>query len=265
MLAAYDTQVRTALPRRLPDGVTVDEDGPLQRRSGGTRGFVCYRDLAGLEGDELDALIQRTVAHYQARNEAFEWKTHGHDEPADLPDRLRAARFVPEARETVLVAEARLVATEPLLPTGIVLRAVTEIDDLRRLTAVQADIFGDTHPPQDRADDLARRLAAHPEDLVVLVAEADDEVVSGAWIERNPGTAFAGLWGGATRADWRGRGVYRALVARRAQIAVTMGAEHLQVDASEDSRPILERLGFTAITTTTPYVWAPGRPRGVPT
>jgi hypothetical protein len=27
------------------------------------------------------------------------------------------------------------------------------------------------------------------------------------------------------------------------------------VDASEESRPILERLGFVAVTTTTPYVW----------
>jgi hypothetical protein len=29
------------------------------------------------------------------------------------------------------------------------------------------------------------------------------------------------------------------------------------VDASSDSRPILERLGFIAVTTTTPYVWSP--------
>jgi hypothetical protein len=29
------------------------------------------------------------------------------------------------------------------------------------------------------------------------------------------------------------------------------------VDASDDSRPILERLGFVAVTTTTPYVWSP--------
>jgi hypothetical protein len=35
------------------------------------------------------------------------------------------------------------------------------------------------------------------------------------------------------------------------------GARLLQVDASDDSRPILERLGFVAVTTTTPYVWAP--------
>jgi hypothetical protein len=49
-----------------------------------------------------------------------------------------------------------------------------------------------------------------------------------------------------------------ALVARRAQVAAARGVRFLQVDASDDSRPILERLGFVAITTTTPYVWTPG-------
>ena len=32
---------------------------------------------------------------------------------------------------------------------------------------------------------------------------------------------------------------------------------YLQVDASSDSKPILLRLGFQAITTTTPWVWTP--------
>ncbi len=257
MLAAYDAQVRTALPARLPDRITVDYDGPLQRHSGGTRGFVTYRDLAGIAGEALQDLIERTVTHYRSRQEAFEWKTHGHDQPTDLTDRLRAAGFVPEERETVLVVAARRVTTAPRLPAGVTLRTVTELDDLRRLTALEADIWGDGRAPDDMADDLAVRLSTYPEDIVVLLAEAGGTVVCGGWLERNPGTAFAGLWGGATRAEWRGQGIYRALIARRAQLAVTMGSEYLQVDASEDSRPILERLGFTPITTTTPYVWTP--------
>ncbi|NED79104.1 GNAT family N-acetyltransferase, partial [Streptomyces sp. SID11233] len=30
-----------------------------------------------------------------------------------------------------------------------------------------------------------------------------------------------------------------------------------QVDASADSAPILRRLGFLELTTTTPYIWTP--------
>ena len=57
--------------------------------------------------------------------------------------------------------------------------------------------------------------------------------------------------------QWRRRGIYRALVAARARLAEARGFSLMQVDASDDSRPILERLGLIAVTTTTPYVYTP--------
>ncbi|ESU50240.1 putative acetyltransferase [Streptomyces sp. HCCB10043] len=45
----------------------------------------------------------------------------------------------------------------------------------------------------------------------------------------------------------------------RARIAAERGYRYLQVDASDMSAPILARLGFTALGTTTPYVYRPGR------
>ena len=72
------------------------------------------------------------------------------------------------------------------------------------------------------------------------------------------GTEFATFWGGFTLPDWRRRGIYRALVAHRAKLAVARGRGYIEVDASDNSRPILERLGFIPVTTTTPYVWSPG-------
>ena len=71
------------------------------------------------------------------------------------------------------------------------------------------------------------------------------------------GTPFATLWGGATLEPWRGRGIYRALVRHRANLAASRGFRYLQVDASDDSRPILERLGFVAVTSTIPFTWSP--------
>ncbi len=76
-------------------------------------------------------------------------------------------------------------------------------------------------------------------------------------MELVPGTRFAGLWGGGTVETWRGRGIYRALVAHRARIAADHGYRYVQVDASDQSRPILERLGLAPLTTTTPYVYEP--------
>jgi len=77
-------------------------------------------------------------------------------------------------------------------------------------------------------------------------------------VEFHIGTEFASLWGGGTLPSWRGRGVFRSLVAHRAALAAARGFRYLQVDASPDSRPILTRLGFVELASTTPFMH-PGR------
>jgi GNAT superfamily N-acetyltransferase len=112
------------------------------------------------------------------------------------------------------------------------------------------------HPPLRGARTAQRRNS--PDTVVIVVAMAGDEPVSSARVEFGAGTDFAGLWGGGTLPRWRGRGIYRALVGYRARLAVARGYRYLQVDASPESRPILERLGFACLAETTPYVWSPG-------
>jgi hypothetical protein len=113
--------------------------------------------------------------------------------------------------------------------------------------------FG-TDGPSLRHQVLAQ-LAGAPDRCVAVVALAYGEPVSSARMELYPGTGFAGLWGGGTAVPWRGRGIYRALVAYRARIAAARGYRYLQVDATEMSAPILRRIGFTALCMTTPYVY----------
>lgn len=256
LLALYDDQLRTAELTNLPPGAYAEPDGPIVRVVGQhRRGFVSGpRDL-GLDGEALDVLIARQRDFFAARGEAVEWKTRGHDLPADLPAQLAAAGFVAEPHETVLIGEAeRLAATQPFLD-GITVRRVSEDADMHRIAAMASEVWGD-----DRswlAAELIDMVRGGAGRTVVVVADADGRMVSSARLEFVPGTAFAGLWGGSTLAAWRGRGIYRALVAYRAQIAAARGIRYLHVDATDDSRPILQRLGFTAVTTTTPYVWQP--------
>lgn len=91
------------------------------------------------------------------------------------------------------------------------------------------------------------------------IAVVDDEVISAGRLEPVAGTEFAGLWGGATLPEWRGRGIYRALTAERARSALARGVRYLHSDSTEFSRPILERSGLVKVSTTTPYVWTPVR------
>ncbi len=256
LLDAYDRQVRTAMSRRpLPAGWVLSWDGPLMRISGGYRGFVGYQRLAGLAGAELDALIERTCAYFDDRAEAFEWKWHSHDEPADLSDRLIGHGFEPEDLETVLIGQAAGLAEVPPPVGGIRIVAVDAEADLRRIGELETEVWGSDM--SWLAEDLIERRAADPDELAVFAAEADGRYVSAGWLALTPGSDFAGLWGGSTLAGWRGRGVYRALVAARARLAVERGHRYLQVDASPDSEPILRRLGFVEIAKTRPYVHQP--------
>jgi GNAT superfamily N-acetyltransferase len=257
LLALYDVQLRAHLPERLPDGVHVEHDGPLLRLTGlGGGGFVGYRDLAGRTGSELDALIARQVRVFAERGEPFEWKLHGHDQPADLPQRLVAAGFVPEDLETIVIAAVHAIAAEERPPAGVTIREVTGRGDLERIGATEEEIWHDGRSAWV-ADSLDAEHAVDPDAIAIVVAEAADRVVCAGWVRFEAGTDFATLWGGGTLPEWRGRGIYRAVVAHRANLAARRGFRYLQVDASSVSRPILERLGFVAVTTTTPYVWTP--------
>ena len=82
----------------------------------------------------------------------------------------------------------------------------------------------------------------------------DGQPVSGGRVDFEDGVEFAGLFGGITLPEYRGRGLYRATVAKRAELARERDYRWLYSDALPTSRPILEQLGFFPLTTTTPFV-----------
>lgn len=173
--------------------------------------------------------IGRALERLRACSGHREWKVYGHD-PAGIARQLLAAGLVPEEQETVLVAEAASIA-----PTDV--EVISAPDAYVELAA---QMFG-------------RRFSL-PREAVAVVALVDGEPVSGGRVDLEQGKDFAGLFGGFTLPRFRGRGLYRATVSERARIAREHGHRWLFVDALPTSRPILERLGFERLTTTTPYV-----------
>ena len=261
LLARYDEQLRALVPDPLPKGLHVEYDGPLVRFIGhGGGGGIGYRHLAGIDGVELDELIARQVRVFADRGEAFEWKLHGHDRPADLPERLLAHGFVPDDLETVVIAPVAEIAGDVSLPDIVSLHEVSERADFDRIGAMEEAVWQDARSGW-LADSLEAEHAADPHAITIVVAEADGDVVCAGWVRFAAGTDFATLWGGGTHPGWRRRGIYRALVTYRANLAEERGFRYLQVDASSESRPILQRLGFIAVTTTTPYIWSPPHDR----
>ena len=254
LLRAYDL-TRGRLPPDPPQGYRYDRIGPLLRTVGQHRGFLDPAPDLGIDGAELDALIAEQRDFFAARGEGVEWKTRGHDRPADVTERLLAAGFVAEPEETVMIGVTAQLAGAPVLPPGVTISRVTQRADLERIAAMETEVWGEDL--SWLADYLQGRVLAAPETIDVLIAEAAGRVVSAAAMIVKPGTEFALLLAGSTLEAWRGQGIYRALVARRAQLAEPRGVRYLQVDASDNSKPILLRLGFQIVTTTTPYVYQP--------
>jgi GNAT superfamily N-acetyltransferase len=118
--------------------------------------------------------------------------------------------------------------------------------------SVHEEVFGGDYAGLGRR--LLDGISRQPSTAAAVVAFAGRTPISAGRVEFHAGTDFASIWGGGTLPAWRGRGVFHSLVAYRASLAAARGFRYLQVDASPDSRPILRRLGFVELATTTPFM-----------
>ncbi|WP_327289177.1 GNAT family N-acetyltransferase [Streptomyces sp. NBC_01198] len=256
-LALFDAQLRRDAPPESPTTRIDRLPGVVRQVGAGTHEWcgILWSDLDATTADAAIAAQLDWLRGPEAAGREFEWKTYAHDGPADLGDRLLAAGFTPEEPETLMVAEIDEVAELTRgaeLPPGVRLEPVRDAAGVDLAAAVHEQAFG------TNADRLRIRMldqvTRSADTVSIVLAMAGDVPVCAARMELCPGTDFAGLWGGGTVKEWRGKGIYRALVARRARIAAAHGYRYLQVDASNDSRPILQRLGFAALSVTTPYL-----------
>ncbi|MEU6387704.1 GNAT family N-acetyltransferase [Streptomyces sp. NPDC046939] len=252
--ALYDRQMRRDARPDEP-GARVERVGDVVRQVAPGEGWngVLWSDL---DTEGADAAIRAQAAFYRALGVEAEWKAYGHDRPGDLGARLTAAGFVAEETETLLVAETAGLALDVSPPEGIELLPVTEEAHIELVERVHARAFDNGR--SSIGHQVRLQLAHDPGTVPAVVALHGAEPVSAARLELHAGTDFASLWGGGTVPQWRGRGVYRSLVAFRARIATERGFPYVHVDATSYSRPILERLGFVALGTTTPYVLGAG-------
>ena len=259
LLEQFHRQVRLR-DRDAAPGYVVDRDGPVHRTyppDAAEHGAMveCPEGL----GDDPDHWVARQVEFFTGRGQPVEWKTYGYDEPADLPERLVRAGFVADDPEVVLLGRCADLVHDVDLPAGTRLREISSDEDWERVRVSVDTVWGeDTSWVNDALRAEQRR---DPDLLIAVVVEHTDtlEVLSYAVLRLTPGTDFCGLWGGSTLEQWRGRGLYRALVTHRARLALDRGYRYARVDTSPDSRPILTGLGMHAVADTRPYLLEPSR------
>ncbi|MFB7383505.1 GNAT family N-acetyltransferase [Kitasatospora purpeofusca] len=137
----------------------------------------------------------------------------------------------------------------PLRPptVDVSLRWATDVATARDAAAVEVTGFGGALPPEARIEATAVKVAkALPAgEGGTVVAYVDGEPAGCGGVSVVDGVAR--LTGGVVAPPWRGRGVYRAVLAARLSYAATHGATMALVRAnSTTSGPILRRTGFTA-------------------
>ncbi|MCB8921985.1 MAG: GNAT family N-acetyltransferase [Ardenticatenaceae bacterium] len=252
ILALYDEQERRqgthSLYRREETPDVVRHICTLPNRLH----FVIYSQLTAVTANRV---IQEQITYFQSiGGSGLEWKVYDHDQPSDLKERLSAHGFEPDEAEGLLVLDMEEAPDSYWQPVTADVRRVTTIVQIRDIVAIQQQVWGhDFHWLEEQLSEFLKE----PEQWSVYLVYLDGKPVCGAWASFPPGSQFAGMWGGATLVDYRGRGAYTAVVNTRAQEARQRGYRFLMIDASDMSRAILQKRGFRFLTNTYPYTWKP--------
>ncbi|WP_175953563.1 GNAT family N-acetyltransferase [Schaalia sp. Marseille-Q2122] len=263
LLQMYDAQMRT--DAEVFDAASVTRIGPTYAAllTSTQRGLLTYASLEGVS--DIDALINEVIAHYRQVGSvrSFEWKARGHDEPADLCERLEAHGFTRDDVETVMVGDAEVILdAESALPEGYRVQRLTSREDVYAANELAARVFNFSDERRaEYAERQTRRLwGNNTAELWCVRTSIDpltpDQMVCTGRIEHIPGTDFSSLMGGTCLPEHRGLGLYRALTAARARSALAAGKRYLHADCTEYSRPILQRAGLQAVTTAIPMIYS---------
>jgi hypothetical protein len=200
--------------------------------------FITYYQL---DERSAEAAIQEQIAYFKALDQPFSWTVYDHDAPAGMEERLLAHGFEEEEPGALMVLDLSRAPAALFEPTEADIRPIDQRAGLEDVIHVMEGVWGGNF------DWMRERMGVHleiPGYLNIYAAYIEDQPASAGWVYFHPGSPFASLFGGSTLAEWRGRGLYSAILARRAQEAQRRGVHYLTVETSPMSRPIVEKHGF---------------------
>ena len=204
--------------------------------------------------DELGAVIAEVRALVADRGHSRAiWFVGPSSRPPDLLALLRQAGFVPTTTPPWEPRYAAMVMTRPPAPP------IDPTISARRVESLEEVVIGlridaaATGVPDAELDAMLHAAPALYEaerrdgQLTFLAFDGTGKAIAVATAVVSPlGLELAAA---ATLPDHRGQGAYRALVQARWVEAARRGTPALAVQAGENSRPILERLGFRTVGT----------------
>jgi GNAT superfamily N-acetyltransferase len=235
-------------PRRAyppyPDLVEIECDGVLQIVTPSSKDGPLNEIIhARLDGDDaaIEAAIDRATGEYISRGLRYRWRVGPTETPADLADRLARRGLKPSPG----LGMARSTVCDPVDDPGI---RIVQVDASNVDTYTEVMTAGwsvDIGPFRE----LHRAVVAGTRQHLFMAFVDGAPVATGSYV------AFARsayLIGAVTLPDYRGRGLYRALVEARLAHAHAAGLPIATTHArGSSSAPILAKLGFDTVCTFT--------------
>ena len=250
MIALYDQDQRKDI--EYPDARR--EATPYVVRhidtSGTREGTIIYSQL---NEDNAEDMIREQVSYFESIGQDFEWKVYDYDRPSDLKERLGSYGFIVEHAEAIMVLDLEDAPQILWQPVPHDVQPIKDPGKLSDVLTVEGQVWEEDF--SWLGEYLGGALRQHPQQMSVYVAYVNGHPACTAWTYFPSHSQFASLWGGSTVSNFRGQGLYTALLAVRAQEARARQVRYLTVDASPMSRPILEKFGFEMIAYSYPCKW----------
>ena len=250
MIALYDQDQRKDVeyPRKRRE-VTPNVVRHIHTSDTG-EGMIIYSQL---NEASVEDTIREQVSYFEDLGQDFEWKVYDYDKPSDLKEKLASCGFIVEEAEAIMVLDLEDAPKILWQPVRHHLERIINPEKLADVLTVEGQVWNEDF--SSLGNYLQEALSNYPEQMSVYVAYIDERPASTAWIYFPKHSQFASLWGGSTVSGFRKQGLYSALLTVRAQEAKARQVRYLTVDASEMSRPILEKFGFQMIAYSYPCKW----------
>lgn len=202
---------------------------------------LVYR--AVLAEDEADARVAEVVEAHRERGAKLRWVVGPASRPLDLGERLVAHGMRRDADSVGFWCPTGLHVPAP---DDVAIETMTWMNTESLVRAFAAGWERDRRVHAQIREDMKLALAGGAGDLCGFVAHVDDRLAGAAMLLGVPGSGL--LLGAAVVPEYRGRGVYRALIRRRLEVLREAGVRLATIMAHpETSAPICERLGMREV------------------
>jgi GNAT superfamily N-acetyltransferase len=238
---------------RRPDSVIVECPGWVQITTPSSKGRWHNRVVESvMTREEAPKRISEVIAHYRALGVDFSWRVGPNAAPANLGKLLASHGMVPSELVGMAAQVSRL---DIHLETGITIERVGPHNVEDYVSASAAGWNNDTATTAALLADMQRTLSDPDNTCLFFLARHDSEPAgAGALWPVSERSAY--FLGSSVAPDFRGRGVYRALVAERIVCLRALGVPLATIWALADTAaPICQQLGFESLCTAQLYTW----------